>query len=1027
MPAFFIAGIGQSSFQSNNINLSDGLSDLRVQDIVQDKYGYLWFATSFGLNRYDGYNIRTFYSDTSRKSLPSNGVYSLYTDIKGDLWVGTDKGLAKYNPINQDFIRFDSLDGTRSSFIRVITEDQDGNLYIAGSNGIFKYNRDKNTWTNLSKAFHMQKELSFVRGLYFKDKNTLYVTTEKRGFYKLKLKTFQNELIFFQDSRNNVCMWDALMYDMEPLGKDELLITFLGAGIMAYHMQTGAFRAISGPFLKTETVYWNTVYKTYRDKQNRIWIASLQYGLCEYLEPKDSIISYLNNEQLPYGLKSGAVNCIYQDRQNNLWVGSREQGIFKFNPSQQKVFFYDQSDYQKAKLQGTSVNSITELDSETAIVGQLKGFSLFHLKTKTFTNYPGDAINNGTNFLGRVKTVSTDSNNYLWFGTGGLGFMRWKKGQAFTRNMSRSRDGKTGYLDDFISQNIVLSDGNYFYLGLGRICWLNPILFTSRTYKNTTDSIYKITGIHFIYNTGGDQILILKSNGDFFIYDYTHNSIGILNTVLKRAYPGIQVSKMNQDSLGNYWFASNMGLVLLRPDSSTHLYKMESGINENFAVTGFQRIDQTMWITNSRRLGRLNLETEKIHFLTEADGFYNKQLIGSTLTRLSNGNIYLGCLDGIYEILPDHIVDTPKQYAPKLISFTLFNEDPIPLCLEDSCVLKLNYDQNYFSFQLSAFDFCESRELRFAYLLQGFDRDWNEMGNDRMGFYTNVDPGNYILKFRVRNISGDWGEGIQRMYIQISPPFWKTNLFLVLLVFFIVSIVYWFLRFRIQTIQREERLRSEFEIKLHELENSALRTQMNPHFIFNCLNTINAFVQKNDRSNAGLMISKFSKLIRMILNHSRQKRISLKEELEALELYMQIESTRFESKFEYEIYIEPDIYPDVIEFPSLILQPFVENAILHGLLPLKSKGLLNIKIYKREHNLLCIIEDNGIGRQAAQSLRQNSSQQKSHGLDITLKRIELFNQENGYNESVKIIDLVSTEGIPLGTRIEMPIALCFSF
>ncbi|MBK9715922.1 MAG: hypothetical protein IPO85_00010 [Saprospiraceae bacterium] len=128
---------------------------------------------------------------------------------------------------------------------------------------------------------------------------------------------------------------------------------------------------------------------------------------------------------------------------------------------------------------------------------------------------------------------------------------------------------------------------------------------------------------------------------------------------------------------------------------------MESGINENFAVTGFQRIDQTMWITNSRRLGRLNLETEKIHFLTEADGFYNKQLIGSTLTRLSNGNIYLGCwMEST--ILPDHIVDTPKQYAPKLISFTLFNEDPIPFVWKIA-VLKLNYNQNYFSFQLSAF------------------------------------------------------------------------------------------------------------------------------------------------------------------------------------------------------------------------------------------------------------------------------------------------------------------------------------
>lgn len=1022
--SFFICS-GQACFQSENLNLNDGLSDLRVQDIVQDKFGYMWFATTYGLNRYDGYTIKQFIYDSTKQSIPSNGIYSLFKDSKGDLWIGTTNGIAKFDYTHGVFHRIDSIAGRRAGFIRVITEDPEGNLYVGGSNGIFKFNSSLNAWSSITAAFKRPNELIAVRGLYFKDKNTLFVTTEKRGFYELDLIHFNCKMIIYED--HEACYWDVLMYDMEPLGKDELLISFLSLGVRSYNMRTGAIRRIPGAFYDSKAVRWNTVPKIYKDKQDRIWIASVHFGLCEYIVDKDTIISYLNSAQMPYGLETGSVNCVFQDNQNNLWIGSGSQGVYKVNPSQNRVFFYTQNDFQPTKLQSSNVNIISEWNPQTLIIGQTKGFSLFHLNTKTFTNYPGDANNRGTNFLKGVYSVGFDRKNNLWFGTLGLGIMVWKKGDLFTQNYYIGEFGKINYPHVFISQSITLSDGKFLNLGIGKFSLLDPNQLTNKTNYNSPDTLFKYIDVKYIHNLGNDRVLILHGNNDFSIYDHNSNTIIRKPNFLNKKFPGIRVSKMENDTFGNLWFATNQGLLLMKPDSSFHLYKMEINTEDRFSLTGFQRVGSAMWIANSRRVGRLNLETGSIQYLTEADGFFVKQLNGNTLTRASNGNLYLGCTDGIYEIIPDQFKDEPKLYDPRLISFSITNENPIPLCLEDSCTLNLKHNQNYFSFQLSAFDYCERNDLKYSYKLEGFDKNWIDMGNDRMGYYTNVDPGSYTLKFRVRNITKNWVEGKQKLSISIQPPFWKTKLFAFLLFGLISGLVYWFFQFKLQTMQREERLRSEFEIKIHELENSALRTQMNPHFIFNCLNTINAFVQKNDRANAGLMISKFSKLIRMILNHSREKRISLKEELEALELYIQIESTRFESKFEYQISVAPDIYTDAIEFPSLIIQPFVENAILHGLLPLREKGFLSISISTEDKHLMCRIKDNGIGRDAAKQLRPQQSHQKSHGLEITLKRIELYNLEHKFAGVVKILDLRDSQGNASGTLIEIPIAMSLAF
>ena len=258
--------------------------------------------------------------------------------------------------------------------------------------------------------------------------------------------------------------------------------------------------------------------------------------------------------------------------------------------------------------------------------------------------------------------------------------------------------------------------------------------------------------------------------------------------------------------------------------------------------------------------------------------------------------------------------------------------------------------------------------------------------------------------------------------------FWGTWWFRLLTLLAMTLLVYVAYRLRVKQIEQKEKLRSDYEIKLNILENSALRSQMNPHFIFNSLNTINSFINKNERSQANEYITKFSKLIRLILDHSRQRKITLADELEIVDLYVKVERIRFENKFDYNINIASDIDAGCTELSPLIIQPFVENAILHGLLPLENKGLLQVILQRKNNLLLCTIEDNGIGRKKALANKLHSPQkQKTHDIETTLNRIELFNKEHNINTPVIITDLIDSNGNAAGTRVEITLAWVESY
>ncbi len=345
-----------------------------------------------------------------------------------------------------------------------------------------------------------------------------------------------------------------------------------------------------------------------------------------------------------------------------------------------------------------------------------------------------------------------------------------------------------------------------------------------------------------------------------------------------------------------------------------------------------------------------------------------------------DGKVYIGAEDGYNYFHPDSLGAAAPLLKAYITELTLQDTVINTLSVQQ---LKLSWHQNNLQFGYLAVDHKTGPYLQYRYKLSGLDSGYVYAGRQRTVRYTNLKPGNYTFNVEVSANGKDW-YAADPLEVHIAIAFWNTGWFRLLVLVGLLLLAYAWYRFRIRQVQKQAQLKANYEIRLNDLENSALRAQMNPHFIFNCLNTINAFVSRNEKTLANQYISRFSKLIRMILDHSRQRTITLEEELEALELYLQIEQVRFEGRFDFEITVESNIDIENTAIPGLLIQPFAENAILHGLLPSKKPGLLKVSITKAQDFILIVVEDNGVGRAAAAASRTDHQPlQKSHGTEIT--------------------------------------------
>jgi LytS/YehU family sensor histidine kinase len=315
------------------------------------------------------------------------------------------------------------------------------------------------------------------------------------------------------------------------------------------------------------------------------------------------------------------------------------------------------------------------------------------------------------------------------------------------------------------------------------------------------------------------------------------------------------------------------------------------------------------------------------------------------------------------------------------------------------------------------------------YMLEDFDPNWRRADNERTAYYFNVPPGNYVFRVKASNSEEVWAE--RSIKVVIVPAWWNTWYFRVPALLVLIGLLYLVVRWRtLQLVRRQlERAATERELadlrhRSAMLEMQALRSQMNPHFIFNSLNSINHFILQNNKQSASAYLTKFSRLVRLILQHSEHAMIPLENELQALQLYLDLEAVRFDNQFTYRLRVSDELNTDLIRVPPLIFQPFAENAIWHGLMHKDKKGHLDIFLASKDGMLVCTISDDGIGRKRANELQSKSAaKHRSMGMKITAGRIEMLRHNNNAQANVTVNDLVLPDGSAGGTEVIIKIPL----
>ena len=1013
---------GQADYNFSRIFLDNGLSDARVNCVAQDKFGYMWFGTPNGLNRFDGYTIKSFYAKAEANSLPSANIISLYSGKAGDLWVGTAAGLVKYDFAKENFKNVGDTSVLSKDMgkarINDIAEDNKGNIYFACESGIIRF-LQTGKWERLNNLGE-KANIRRVRRLKFFSDNILLASTQGNNpffIYDLEhLKSDSIEITLPEGKNPN-------MFAIEKINEEEVIAGSLSHGIFKINIKSKTYTSVQGLLQKNSSILYNSVYDVLKDSRGRVWLASYYFRLAEYLPSKDSVIIFKNNiPNNPYPFAGNNALSVFEDRQKNIWIGTADNGVYYFNPDHNAVKFHSSNYKEDDVQQSASVLYLLNLKRNELFAGTDKGFFIKNNLNQKIENYTGKKTN-GLKGPMEVTSVAIEDidKKTIWIGTNRLGLVKFNKENKTFENFSRVTK-PFPLEDDGIIDLLQLNNGAIYLVGFGNPGIFNPE--TQQYFSFRNDSLNKFLQLKNVSSICKDEkgnILAATRYGKIYRYEAQQNKLTDLSNLFA-SYKELVTIYQVVEKAGIIYLVTNLGVFSLKESGDVRLYEITKDKNIEQEYRSVIPTDGALWISSNRKIGKLDLASGNIFFLGEKEGLKNIRFYPKSLTFSEGGNVLIGSAGGYYEIYPDLLRESAISQPAYLTGFRV---NDVSLDTKEAVsglkTIHLKYNENFFSFDISNFSFGGAADIEYAYKLEGFDKDWQYLGKNRTGSYTNVPGGKYNLKLRARIAEGKWKEG-QDIKIIISEFFAYTWWFKLLTALLFLGLLYAIYRYRIRQINKQAQLRSDYEIKLNELENSALRTQMNPHFIFNSLNTINSFISLNESAQAHKYIASFSRLIRFILDHSRQKKILLENELEVLKLYIEIEQVRFNNKFSYEINIEDSIDPSTVEMPPLVIQPFVENAILHGLLPVENGGFLKINIRHAGDWLLIIIEDNGIGRQRSATIRNQSfSLHKSHGIEITLKRISLFNKVHGKNAEVEITDLAQ------GTRVEIPLAWEDSF
>ncbi|MBL7743974.1 MAG: histidine kinase [Chitinophagaceae bacterium] len=988
-------------------SMKDGLSDNFIYGMQQDDLGYLWIATENGLNRFDGHSFKSFYQSTSSFPLRSNLVLKLKWFGHDQLGVISFSGFQVLNTKDFSYTNYVVPDSTAFSIYLNYAVDAaylPGETYaLAAGAGFYVFNKKGEIIFRYDK-YHPEdvdkKRILYGRRIipldeknyivYVDEEGLATYDTEKKSLREIALDDHQWQS-FYHPPQEKIGYW----IDQFKINRHEFIFIQQKAdSIVYYDHSTKKIVSSSFPFDRTLELDWRC--KITQLDETTFAINSYRNGF--FIFHLDRVSGKIIFDPKKY-LPEYRINCLFLDEDKKLWVGTRK-GIL----------------YQKPSALFIKSNRYPIEAPDNPAPGFSDAFSYKgKLYTSRFSRYNGlMIIDTATmqlekriefygrdNFWNEVASIQMYHPDTLWLGTNGGTLWFDTKTYHYGKVLDEK---KYPFAADLAILNAPDKNGDawfcYMLVGVAGRYHIPTRTFTFFTPETKPAQPFIKT-----------KSVVTDAYGDTWVGGHAlarwNNSKQTFDTLIK-VYGG--ANKFNDDILtlsaddkGSLWLHNtDNGLLEYRIREKKFVaYTVNDGLPSAQIRCLSPVVDNMLWLGGVNYLAQFNTVTKKIVVYDHRDGL-PEEFPGSRKIAYDpdRRKFYLFCSDYLAEFPLQSQVDVDSNKTILIQELIVNNKISFH---HPSDTIVLPYTQNDVSLFFNIINFDSPDNYRFEYKLNNTDT-WTSLGSLRSINLNALQSGNYIVHIKAINKYGK--ETIKDFTITIKPPFWKTPLFFTAAALLISLIIWLIYKNRVRQIRQK----ANVDKLLAQTELKALHSQMNPHFIFNSLNSIREMILNNENREASHYLSKFAQLIRITLDQSGQSFVSLRNTLDYLHRYIEMEKIR-SSHFSCSLHVDPELDPDDTTLPPMLIQPFIENSIWHG--ANGSHQTINILVSFKKQNaqLVCTIDDDGIG--IDQSLRSKSETSQLHnpyGITNIQNRIKLLNEKNAGKSSVSIIDKKNIPG-----------------
>jgi ligand-binding sensor domain-containing protein len=977
-----ILAFGQQ-FSFIQYSLKEGLAQTQVRCIQQDKQGYVWIGTLGGASKFNG---NTFTNFSRSDGLINNQINCIQQLQNEQIAFGSIGGISVLDGnifTNHKYVG-ELNDASTTSFI----EFNPNELLVGTERGLIFFSENKFLEDNIT-LFFQGENIKRIR----KNSNNEILVATKKGIWKLKNN--QWEQLFLLNNEETV------LFDFIETSNHEIwIVTSLGG---VFNVNTGESLTNLGDFALAN------IFTGIDSNKENIYFTS-RTGVVMFNELNKSHLLFSKSN----GLEVDDIRQVFIDREGIQWFASYGGGVFKLTTTQFKSYTVNNG------LTGNAVMSITQDAQGNYFFGTYdNGISFLSNPSDPFSANFNASLQELSPSL-RIWTSTTDLLRRPWIGTP-EGLYCYDR-NSFSRPHWLHFNKENGMEEEVVLSLLQKKDGS---LLIGTNKGIQS--FSNNTFQSFSQlPDFPATRIRHMLETSDGKVWMATRDGISVFHNNTFTNFGE-----EQGLQDASAYSVAELPDGELIAGTQSGIYIGNENGFRHSnISNEPGGN---TVNFLKVIQNKLWVgtLNGIFIWELNsaggLGERMIH-LNESDGLISLETnLNAIFVDLKN-TVWVGTPNGVMQIelsaieakfnIPIPLVHLTNIQSNlenidwKALTAGTWNGKSFPNGLE------FNYRQNSFTFFFDASSTTYPERLEFSYWLEGLDSTWSGPTSFSQVNFNNLPSGNYTFHIRARN--GQWGTWSEEMTWQfrILPP-WYLMWWVILLEFiFLVGIVVLISRSRRRNIRNKHLAeQSEMKAKLLMLEQQSMNSSMNRHFIFNALNSIQYYINRQDKLAANQYLTDFAKLIRKNLDSSEENFAPLSEEIERLELYLKLESMRFPDKFIYRVHQDSPEALRSVKIPAMLIQPFLENSIWHGLLPKDSDGQLHVFFGLKDDCLEIRIEDNGIGLTESQARKTNSDGHISKGMEITRSRIALIEQMTGKSIELRGPEDWKSETGESGTRV----------